>query len=71
MGFAERFPRWSSGILGLIMLVLTVAIIGLEVGSNYIDVAHGTIWGGFWGGLVFLKTCLMMLFISKSCETLY
>jgi hypothetical protein len=65
MGFGERFPRWSSGILGLIMLVLTVAIIGLEVGSAYIDLGHGTIWAGFWAGLIFLKTSLMMLFISK------
>ena len=65
MGFSERFPRWSSGVIGIVQVVLTVAIIGLEVGSAYIDLAHGTIWIGFWGGIVFIKTCLMMLFISE------
>jgi hypothetical protein len=65
MGFSERFPRWTSAILGVAQLILTVAIIGLEVGSAYIDLAHGTIWVGFWAGLVFIVTCLMMLFISS------
>jgi hypothetical protein len=64
MGFAERFPRWTSAIVGVAQLVLTAAIIGLEIGSVYIDLAHGTIWVGFWAGLVFIKTFLMMLFIS-------
>jgi hypothetical protein len=65
MGFSERFPRWTSGLLGIIQLVLTVAIIGLEVGSSIIDLAHGTIWVGYWAGLVFIKTVLMMFFISE------
>lgn len=65
MGFAERFPRWTSLILGVIQLALTAAIIGLEVGSVIIDLGHGTIWVGFWAGLVFIKTVLMMLFISE------
>ena len=64
MGFSERFPRWTSAILGIVQAILTAAIIGLEVGSCYIDLAHGTIWAGFWAGLVFIKTFLMMLFIS-------
>jgi hypothetical protein len=42
-----------------------VAIIGLEVGSSIIDLAHGTIWVGYWAGLVFIKTVLMMFFISE------
>ena len=65
MGFAERFPRWTSALLGVIQLALTSAIIGLEVGSVIIDLGHGTIWVGFWAGLVFAKTVLMMLLISK------
>lgn len=64
MGFSERFPRWTSAILGVIQLALTAIIIGLEVKSAIIDLAHGTIWVGFWAGLVFIKTFLMMLFIS-------
>ena len=65
MGFSERFPRWTSAVVGIAQLVLTAAIVGLEVGSVYIDLAHGTIWVGFWASLVFIKTFLMMLFISK------
>jgi hypothetical protein len=64
MGFSERFPRWTSAIIGIVQLALTAAIIGLEVGSVYIDLAHGTIWVGFWTGIIFIKTLLMMLFIS-------
>jgi hypothetical protein len=64
MGFSERFPRWTSAVLGIVQLALTAAIIGLEVGSCIIDLAHGTIWVGFWTGLVFIKTLLMMFFIS-------
>lgn len=66
MGFGERFPRWTSALLGVIQLALTSAIIGLEVGSVIIDLGHGTIWVGFWAGLVFIKTVIMMLFISKT-----
>ena len=66
MGFSERFPRWITAILGVVQLVLTAAIVGLEVGSAYIDLAHGTIWVGIWAGLVFIITFLMMLFISES-----
>ena len=65
MGFAERFPRWTSAIIGVVQLGLTAAIIGLEVGSVYIDLAHGTIWVGFWAGIVFIKTVLLMFLISE------
>jgi hypothetical protein len=65
MGFAERFPRWATAILAIAQLILTAAIIGLEFGSFYYDVAHGTIWAGFWSGLVFILTFLMMFIISK------
>lgn len=65
MGFSERFPRWTSALIGIAMVALTAAIIGLELGSCYIDLAHGTIWVGFWAGIIFIKTSLLMLFISK------
>jgi hypothetical protein len=28
----------------------------LELGSVYIDLAHGTIWAGFWSGIIFKLT---------------
>ena len=64
-GFKDRFPRWITLVIGLIQLLLTAAVVGLEVGSVYIDLAHGTIWVGFWAGLVFIITFMTMLFISK------
>ncbi len=65
MGFTERFPRWATAILAIAQLILTAAIIGLEFGSFYYDVAHGTIWAGFWSGIVFIFTFFLMFFISK------
>jgi len=35
---------------------MTAATIGLELGSVYIDLAHGTIWAGFWSGIIFKLT---------------
>lgn len=65
MGFAERFPRWITAILGIAQLFITAAIVGLELISCYIDLAHGTIWAGLWSGIVFIITFLTMLFISN------
>lgn len=65
MGFAERFPRWITALLGIAQVILTAAIVGLEFGSFYYDVAHGTIWAGFWSGIIFIITFLQMLLISK------
>jgi hypothetical protein len=66
MGFSERFPRWITAVIGIAQVVITAAIIALELVSCYIDLAHGTIWAGLWSGLVFIITFLSMLFISKS-----
>jgi hypothetical protein len=66
MGFADRFPRWITALIGLAQLVITAAIIGLELVSCYIDLGHGTIWAGLWSGLIFIITFLSMLFISKN-----
>ncbi len=65
MGFSERFPRWITLIIALVQFVITAAIIGLEIASDYIDLAHGTIWVGFWSGIIFIITFLLMFFISK------
>jgi uncharacterized membrane protein len=65
MGFSERFPRWLTGFIAIAQLLITAAIIGLELISDYIDLAHGTIWAGLWSGIVFIITFIMMLTISK------
>lgn len=64
MGFAERFPRWITAMMGIAQIVLTGAIIGLEVASVNVDLVHGTIWAGFWCSIVFVPTCFMMILIS-------
>ncbi|CAF4198031.1 unnamed protein product [Rotaria sp. Silwood2] len=68
MGFKGRFPRWITIVLGITQLLLTAAIIGLELGSDYIDLAHGTIWIGFWAGLIYIATFLTMLCITCCCR---
>jgi len=65
MGFSERFPRWLTGFIAIAQLLITAAIIGLELISDYIDLAHGTIWAGLWSGIFFIITFIMMLTISK------
>lgn len=64
MGFEDRFPRWLTAVVGITQLVLTAGVIGLELASVYIDIVHGTIWIGFWAGLVFIPTSLLVLLFS-------
>ena len=59
MGFAERFPRWITAIMGIAQVVLTGAIFGLEVASVNVDLVHGTIWAGF---LVQYRLCPNMFY---------
>ncbi|CAF1413110.1 unnamed protein product [Adineta steineri] len=72
MGFAERFPRWITGILGVVQLAITAAIIGLELRSAYIDLAHGTIWAGLWCVLSGALACVIIyfdqVFINDLCK---
>ena len=71
MGFKERFPRWVTGVLALAQVVLTAAIVGLEFGSFYYDVAHGTIWVGFWAGIIFIITFILILLLLIGGGVLY
>ncbi|CAF1234773.1 unnamed protein product [Rotaria sp. Silwood1] len=68
MGFTERFPRWITGVIGIVQLVLTAGILGLEIVSNYIDLGHGTIWVGIWASIIFIITFLQMFFITCCCR---
>jgi len=61
MGFKERFPLPIPVLIALAQILLTAAIVGLEGGSIYYDLVHGTIWAGFWCGIIFIKTFLSML----------
>jgi len=49
-----KFPAVLSGILSFFQLIVTVAVIGCEVGSVLIDIITSTIYVGFWAGLFFM-----------------
>ncbi|CAF1113039.1 unnamed protein product [Adineta ricciae] len=68
MGFKERFPRWLIIIFAVVQLVLTLAIIGTELGSFYSNVAHGTIWAGFWSALFYIPTCVLLFVMICCCR---
>lgn len=65
MGLMDGFPRIPAALLGILQLALAAAAIGLEVGSIFVDLAHGTIWAGFWSGLVYIITGLLLLLMGK------
>ncbi|CAF1127984.1 unnamed protein product [Didymodactylos carnosus] len=44
MKFNDHFPKTVPLILGILQMLLTCAIIALEVISVYIDVVYGTVW---------------------------
>ncbi|UJR19609.1 hypothetical protein I4U23_022743 [Adineta vaga] len=68
MGFKERYPRWLCLLFAVVELVLTLAIIGTELGSFYNNVSHGTIWAGFWSALFYIPTLIMMFIMSCCCR---
>ena len=70
MGFSERFPRWITALIAIGQLAVTAAIVALEVLSIFVDLAHGTIYAGFWCGLIFIATFMMMFFISEYIDNL-
>ena len=50
----QKYPLVLSGILASVQILLTIVIIGCEVGSMLIDVVTATIYVGIWAGLFFI-----------------
>jgi hypothetical protein len=50
----KKFPAAISGIFSVLQLVITIVIIGCEVGSILIDIVTATIYVGLWAGLFFI-----------------
>jgi hypothetical protein len=50
----KKYPSIITGILSFIQFIVTVVIIGCEVGSVLIDMIVATIYVGFWAGLFFM-----------------
>jgi hypothetical protein len=64
----DKEVRWrskfSTGIpvlLGLLQMLLTFAIIGLEIASVIISPIFGTLFAGFWGSVIFTLSWISML----------
>lgn len=57
----QKFPSVLSGILSIVQLLVTLVIIGCEVGSMLIDIVTATIYVGLWASLFF-----MVAWISQS-----
>jgi hypothetical protein len=62
----HKFPSIASGILSVIECVLTLAVIGCEIGSILIDIYTATVYVGFWAGLFF-----MIAWITQSASGKY
>jgi hypothetical protein len=63
-----KFPAILSGVLSVLQLVVTVVIIGCEIGSILIDMVTATIYVGLWSGLFFIvawislaSTCMYLV----------
>jgi hypothetical protein len=50
----KKFPSVISGIFSFIQLIVTIVIIGCEVGSMMIDIFTATIYVGIWASLFFM-----------------
>jgi hypothetical protein len=67
----KKFPSVLSGILSSVQFIVTIVIIGCEVGSILIDMVTATIYVGFWASLFFMvawisqaATCMLLFCFS-------
>jgi hypothetical protein len=63
-----KFPAVISGILSSFQLIITILVIGCEVGSVLIDMITSTIYVGFWAGLFFM---IAGISLAGSCKLLF
>jgi hypothetical protein len=62
----KKFPSIISGIFSFIQFIVTIVIIGCEVGSVLIDMVTATIYVGFWASLFF-----MVAWISQAATCMF
>ncbi|UJR14013.1 hypothetical protein I4U23_001012 [Adineta vaga] len=60
----QKYPAVISGILSFVQFIITIVIIGCEVGSMLIDIVTATIYVGLWASLFF-----MIAWISQSVSS--
>jgi hypothetical protein len=63
----DREVRWRSRfsmgppiLIGFIQMILTFAIIGLEIASVIISPIYGTLYAGFWLSVIFTLSWISM-----------
>ncbi|CAF1250100.1 unnamed protein product [Rotaria magnacalcarata] len=64
----QKFPASLSGTISFLQIVLTIIIIGCEIGSILIDIITVTIYVGLWAGLFFLVASLSQSGSSCCCR---
>jgi hypothetical protein len=61
----SRFSMGGPVLLGLLQLILTIAIVGLEIASVIISPIFGTLYAGFWLSVIFTLSWVSMLGLGK------
>ncbi|CAF3379236.1 unnamed protein product [Rotaria socialis] len=64
----QKFPASLSGTISFLQIVLSIIIIGCEVGSILIDIITVTIYVGLWAGLFFLVASFSQSGSSYCCR---
>ncbi|CAF1633697.1 unnamed protein product [Adineta ricciae] len=65
----QKFPSIASGALSSVQFLITIIIIGCEVGSMLIDIVTATVYVGLWASLFFLTSCVSQ-WISCNYDTI-
>ena len=52
-------------LIGLLQLILTMAIVGLEIGSLVISPIQGTLYAGFWLSVIFTLSWIAMAMLGN------
>ncbi|CAF1334489.1 unnamed protein product [Adineta ricciae] len=64
----QKFPSIASGVLSSVQFLITIVIIGCEVGSMLIDIVTGTVYVGLWASLFFMTSCVSQWIASCCCR---
>jgi hypothetical protein len=69
----DREVQWRSKfsilipiVIGFLQMILTFAIIGLEIASVVISPIEGTLYAGFWLSIIFTLSWIAMFILGKS-----
>jgi len=66
----QKYPTIVAGIFSAVQILITIAIIGLEIGSILIDAIVGTVYVGIWAGVFFLFASISQAITGRICFVL-